>query len=177
MHHPNLLGASAIAISVLMAGCAQSRQVPFNEASFAGYGGSGSGMIKGTAYTVLRDNETRRVATPKATIKLMPANAYTEEIVTRRFFNRTKLERADPAFAKYVRRVHPDDDEGHFTFSHVPAGSYYVSSHLHWTYPSSYTDADGVTWDTDADIDQWIYSKIAVGKGQTVHVEDWSQGK
>lgn len=177
MKNPTILSATALAATLLITGCAQPRQVPFNEAAFAGYGGSGSGTIKGTAYTVLRDNQTQRVAMRGATIKLMPANDYTEEIVTRRFYNRTKLEPADPRFQKYVRRIHPDDDDGHFTFSHVPAGTYFVSSHLHWTYPSSWTDSDGVSWDYDAPIDQWIYARVSVGRGQTVHVEDWSQGK
>jgi len=155
-------------------GCAQDRQVPFDETAFAPYTHSGSATIKGTAFTVLR-NGNERTAVSNAVIKLVPANAYTEELVTRRYYNRVKLKPADPQYAKYVRRTHPDDD-GHFIFRNLPAGSYYVSAHLHWSVPSTYTDGDGNIQDTTSDEDQWIYKKVTVGNGQTADVEDWIQG-
>ena len=168
--------ASVAMVSLVTACAPQPRKAVFNESAFVPYAGSGSSTIKGTAYTVLRDNKNERVAASGAVIKLVPANAYTDEIVERRYYNRTKLEQADPRYQKYVRRTHPDDD-GHFVFNRLPAGDYYVSSHLHWTYDSSYTDSDGTIWPTTVPIDQWIYSKVSVGKGQTVDVEDWIQGK
>ncbi len=168
---------ASLAVASLVTACApQPRKAAFNESAFVPYAGSGSSTVKGTAYTVLRDNKNERVATSSAVVKLVPANDYTDEIVERRYYNRTKLEQADPRYQKYVRRTHPDDD-GHFVFSHVPAGSYYVSSHLHWSYESSYTDDNGTIWPTTIPVDQWIYAKVAVGKGQTADVEDWVQGK
>ena len=161
--------------ALALGGCAQDRQVPFDESAFVSYGKSGSSTIKGTAYTVLR-NGNERVAIHRAMIKLVPANAYTDEIVTRRYFNRVKLKPADPAYAKYVRRTHPDDD-GHFVFRNLPAGSYYVSCHLHWDVPTTFTDNDGNIQDTTCDEDQWVYQKVSVANGQTVDVEDWIQGK
>jgi hypothetical protein len=157
-------------------GCIQARKVPFEESAFVPYARSGSATIKGTAFTILRDNKHERVAGSKSVIKLVPANAYTEEIVSRHYFDRVKLEQADPRYARYVRRTSPDDD-GHFAFKNLPAGSYYVSCHLRWEVPDSYTDSDGVTWDTTADEDQWIYAKVSIAGGQTVDVEDWIQGK
>jgi hypothetical protein len=165
-----------LATSISLLGCVQARKVTFDESAFVPYGHFGSATIKGTAFTVLRDNKHEQVAVSKAVVKLVPANAYTDEIVTRRYFNRVKLEQADPRYAKYVRRTHPDDD-GHFVFSNLPAGSYYVSCHLHWSVPDSYTDADGITQETTAAEDQWVYSKVSVAGGQTVDVEDWVQGK
>lgn len=177
MQYPTFLSLTALAASLLVTGCApQPRQVPFNESAFTGYGGSGSGTISGTAYTVTKGGN-EKVAYTNATVKLMPANAYTEEIVTRHFHNRTKLEPADPRFQKYVRRTHPSDDSGHFVFTHVPAGTYYVSCHLRWSYPSTYMDNDGIVQNTDIDQDQWIYAKVTVGSGQTARVENWVQGK
>jgi len=178
MHYPAFLGVSGLAAALFFAGCApQPHQVPFSESAFAGYDRSGTGKITGSAYTVLRDHEHTRVPNRGNTIKLMPANAYTEEIVTRRYFNRVKLEKPDPRLERYVRRVQVMDDDGHFVFSRVPAGSYYVSTHLRWDYPSTYTDNDGTIWNTTVDVDQWIYSKVAVRSGETVQVENWDQGK
>ena len=62
-------------------------------------------------------------------------------------------------------------------FRGLPPGRYYVSCHLKWTTPSSYTDSDGTIWETEDNSDQWIYSDVTVGNGQTAHVEDWIQGK
>ena len=64
-------------------GCAQDRQVPFDESAFAPYSRSGSATIKGTAFTVLR-NGNERTAVGNAVIKLVPANAYTDDIAEAR---------------------------------------------------------------------------------------------
>src|ERR1700761_8416808 len=96
--------------AVSLLGCVQARKVPFEESAFVPYARSGSATIKGTAFTILRDNKHERVAGSRAMIKLVPANAYTDEIVNRHYYDRVKLEQADPRYAKYVRRTHPDDD-------------------------------------------------------------------
>jgi hypothetical protein len=163
--------------ALFFAACApQPRKVPFDETAFVPYGRSGSATIKGTAFTVMRDNKHERVAGNNAVVKLVPANAYTEEIVERRYYNRVKLEQADPRYDKYVRRTHPDDD-GHFIFTRLPAGEYYVSCHLRWSYDSTFTDADNNIQNTTVPVDQWIYQRVAVKSGQTADVEDWVQGK
>lgn len=177
MKYSRFLSVCALTASLLGAGCAPvPHQVPFNESAFAGYGGSGSGTISGQVVTVLTDR-SERVAYTNATVKLMPANDYTAEIVTRRFHYRHKMEPADPRFAKYVRRVHPYDNDGHFTFTRVPAGTYYVSCHISWSDPTSYTQDDGTIQSYDIDEDQWVWAKISVGSGQSVRVQSWSQGK
>jgi hypothetical protein len=169
--------AAALMTSLILGACApQPRKVPFDETAFVPYARSGSATIKGTAFTVLRDNKHERVASSNAVVKLVPANAYTEELVERRYYNRVKLEQADSRYARYVRRTNPDDD-GHFTFPHLPAGEYYVSCHLRWSHPSTYTDADNNIQTTTIDVDQWIYQRVAVKSGETADVEDWVQGK
>jgi hypothetical protein len=169
--------AAFLAAILSLCGCApQPRQVPFNETAFVPYARSGSATIKGTAFTVLKDNKHERVAGSGATVKLVPANAFTDEIMNRRYYDRVKLEPADPRYAKYVRRTHPDED-GHFIFTHLPPGEYYVSCHLRWDYPSTFTDSDNNIQNTVVDVDQWIYRRVAVQNGQTADVEDWVQGK
>lgn len=158
-------------------GCApQPRHVAFNEAAFIPYGRSGSGTITGTAFANLRGDKKMEVALSSATVKLLPANDYTEEIAERHYYNRVKLEPPDPRLARYVRRTHPDDD-GHFTFHGLPAGRYYVSCHLKWSVPWTYVDNDNTIWDNESKEDQWIYAEVSVANGQTVNVADWNQGK
>jgi hypothetical protein len=157
-------------------GCVQARRTPFDESAFVPYARSGSATIEGTAYTNLPGHKKMQVASSNAVIKLVPANAYTDEIAKRHYFNRVKLEPADPSYEKYVRRTNPDDD-GHFVFRNLPAGNYYVSCHLRWQAPSWYTDADGVLQPTTENLDQWIYARVSVAGGQTVDVENWFQGK
>ena len=166
----------SLGASLFVSACAPlPREVAFNEAAFSPYHGTGSATIVGTAYTVLRNKDTR-TATENATIKLVPDNAYTEEVATKRFQANRKLEPADPRYEKYVRRVHPDND-GHFAFRHLPAGKYIVAAHLHWSSTVVNTNDDGTTYDSDVPVDQWIYSRVAVKSGETVKVDDWNQGR
>jgi hypothetical protein len=174
MKHPSLVLPVFIAASVMLCSYAQTRRVAFDEAAFAGYGGSGSATISGTAFTILRDKSTV-TGDHNTVVKLAPDNDYTEEIANRHFENRVKLEPADPRFSKYVRRTHPDDG-GHFTFGHLPAGKYIVSCHVKWSFPSSYVDSDGTAWPETVDDNQWIYARVSVKAGQTLRIEDWAQG-
>jgi hypothetical protein len=146
------------------------RKVAYDESAFVPYRGSGSGAIVGTAFVQMRD-KTIRTATHLATVKLMPATPYTEEVAKVVFEGGRKLEPPDPRFIKYIRKVHPDDD-GHFAFHNLPPGNYYIGSHLHWTYPATSTDGDGNTTSYDADVDQWIYDHVSVKNGQTLNEED-----
>jgi hypothetical protein len=160
-------------------GCVETRvptrKVPFDETAFVPYARSGTARIKGTAYTLMQ-YDRRQTATSKSVILLEPANDYTDEIIKRRYNNRGSDEPADASYAKYIRRAKPDDS-GHFVFSNLPAGSYYVSCHMRWQNPSHYTDANGVLQTAPGqNLDQWIYAKVSVASGQTADVENWVQG-
>src|SRR6187402_3115843 len=119
MKYSSIRLAAILVAALSLCACApQPRRVLFNEAAFTGYSGSGSGTITGTAFIIMKDRNYQKTASSNAVVKLLPANAYTEEIVTRHYFNREKLEAPDPHLSKYVRRVHADNN-GHFTFNGV----------------------------------------------------------
>jgi hypothetical protein len=164
--------APLIAAAALLCSCAEQRTVAFEEAAFVHYGTSGSGTVTGTAFLAIAEGNVITAGDSKSEVKLMPANAYTDEIVTKHYQTNERIEPADPRFKKYVRRTHPDG-AGHFAFYHVPPGVYYVSCDLAWSVPSTYTDSNGTISATSDAITHWIYKKIAVGDGQTVRVESW----
>ena len=92
------------------------QKVAFNEAAFAGYGGSGSGQVMGRAAAVTGDSAEKPATFTKVT--LMPVNAYTTEIVQRSYVQQENLQQPDPRFQKYVRQVE-SDGAGKFVFRNV----------------------------------------------------------
>jgi hypothetical protein len=161
-----------IAAALFLGACApeQPRQVAFNEAAFAGYGGSGSGQVTGR--TVALIGVTAEKLAPFTNVNLMPVNAYTTEIVQRSYVRRENLQDPDPRFQKYVRQVESDGD-GNFVFRNVPPGDYYASCDFTYSYPSYNTDSNGNQVETELYYD----AKIRVRSGQTVTVESWQQGQ
>ncbi|MDR3402977.1 MAG: carboxypeptidase-like regulatory domain-containing protein [Chthoniobacter sp.] len=162
------------ATAVLFSACA-SHEVPFNEADFTRSAGTGTGTVDGQVFRISADDSTW-IQKHGSTVKLLPANAYTDEIVQRKYANRVHLMRPDSRMAKYVRKVRTDEN-GNFVFRHVPAGNYYVACHYKWTYPTDGTDADGNYEEVQASEDQWIYAHAQVISGKTTTVVGWDQGR
>jgi hypothetical protein len=150
----------------------QPRGVAYNEAAFAGYGGSGSGQVMGRA--VIRGNPVRVAA--NTIVALMPINAYTTEIVQRSYAGHEHLQEADPRLQKYVREVTSDGD-GNFVFRNVPPGNYYASCDVTWWDVSYNTDSSGNQVEANLNYDQWIYAKVSVRTGQNATVESWDHGQ
>jgi hypothetical protein len=164
--------ASILTSPLFLCSCAQQRTVAFDEAAFTRYGASGSGTVTGTAFLTIAKDNTITAGDSKSEVKLMPANAYTDEIVAKHYQTNLKIAPADPRFKKYVRKTN-SDGAGHFAFHHVPPGVYYVSCDLAWNAPSTSTDSNGAILATSDSMTHWIYKKISVGNGQTVRVESW----
>jgi hypothetical protein len=181
LHLPLL---SLFAATALLCSCAdvptvpQPRQVAFDEAAFAPYRGSGSGTIAGTATGLFFGTvqvyhpDTIRTAN-HLTVKLMPDNAYTEEMEQRTFTKRIPLVE-DPRFTRYVRET-TTDGSGHFSFHGVPPGNYYVSCRFTWpdTYPVYFGDDPWPQSLEPATAEQTLYAKVVIGPGQTVTVGNW----
>jgi hypothetical protein len=106
---------------------------------------SSSGTVSGTASLAIAEGNVITAGNSKSDVKLIPANAYTDEIVTNHYQTNLKIEPADPRFKKYVRQT-DTDAAGHFAFYHVPPGVYYVSCDLAWNAPYSYTDSSGTAF-------------------------------
>jgi hypothetical protein len=167
------LRLTIVAAALSLGSCAPEvpRQVPYNEAAFAGYGGSGSGQVTGRVAAII---DVERLA-PFTNVILMPANAYTTETVQRAYVRDENLKEPDPRFQAYVRQVESNGD-GIFVFRSVPPGDYYVSCDVSYSDPSYSTDGNGNTVLTQSSYDRWIYAKVRVGSGQTVTVKSWEQG-
>ena len=113
--------ATLITAAVFLGSCAQPRTVAFEEAAFARYGKSGSGTVTGTAFLAIAEHNVITAGDSKSAVKLMPANAYTDEVVTKHYQTNEMIEPADPRFKKYVRKTY-SDGAGHFAFHRVPPG-------------------------------------------------------
>jgi hypothetical protein len=160
-----LLQNFILAGALILSSCAQDHAVPFDAAAFARHSGTGTGIVTGTASLTNAYNRVVTAGDSSATIQLMPVNAYTDEIVEKSYKVIGRMSTSDPRFSKFVRETKPDD-AGHFTFTHVPPGSYYVSSELSCTDPST---------PDNTPLDRWIFKKISVANGQTVRVERWDE--
>jgi hypothetical protein len=88
-----------MAVALFLGSCVaeQPRLVAYNEAAFAGYGGSGSGQVTGRV--VLGE----RVAA-NTIVSLMPVNAYTTETVQRLYAVRENLRKRTLAFRSTCAR-------------------------------------------------------------------------
>jgi hypothetical protein len=180
MKHRSLRLPAILAVALSLGSCAPEvpRQVAYNEAAFAGYGGSGSGQVTGRAAAVIGGTRARPAEelAPFTKVTLMPVNAYTTEIVQRSYVQQENLQEPDPRFQRYVRQVE-SDRAGNFVFRSVPPGNYYVSCDVTYSFPSYNTDSNGNQTETPLYYDQWIYAKVRVRSGQTAMVESWEQGQ
>lgn len=131
--------AALIALMVaagLGAGCAPSHykhQVPFNEADYAPYAGTGTAAITGTAAVTLKDGKT--IAASSEFVFLIPGAAYSREWFEHEILAGHRIEGIDPRSLRVTRSA-TTDDKGRFTFSNVPPGDYYLTCAVAWEDPS-----------------------------------------
>jgi hypothetical protein len=172
MKYPALHLPALCAAALLLGSCASAHRVEFKESDFANFAVTGSGTVRGKAFRIRSDSSTV-VETGGTVVRLIPANAYTNEIVERKYTNREWLTRADARLAKYVREVETDD-HGHFAFTQVPPGNYYVSCHVQWTEPAK---GDRTLVEAEARGDEWLSNPVVVKNGEVATVTGWAQGK
>jgi len=147
--------------------------VAFDEAAFTGTLRSGTGVVQGQLAANFRDGTT--YYPPDTKVGLVPVNAYTSEIIQRKYINGAYLAKPDPRYAKYVR-IAVTDDQGRFSFSKVPPGEYYVGSKVSYTTTWTYTDDNGFS-ETEPETHIWRdYARITLQPGQKITITDWSTG-
>lgn len=138
MGHRNTV-LSFLVIGCLAVGCAADRHVPFDEAAFAPYAGSGTSTIMGQAFLKTRAGDVKYGAGDP--VLLIPSTPFTEEDYTRAVLNNEKLRNPPPevmrALAKYIRHT-TADGSGNFEFKEVPAGEYFVECPIVWEVPAGY---------------------------------------
>lgn len=119
-------------LCVLAAGCApkvyQYQNSP-DESELAPYGKPGDCAVHGQAYLKAKDGTIHYAAHIK--VILVPVTDYTTEWYRVGVLKQEVVPPFDPAVVKYVREA-TGDLEGKFTFSHVPAGKYYLASDINW---------------------------------------------
>jgi hypothetical protein len=149
-------------------------QVTYRDADFAAARGTGSGAVVGQAFATMEDNSVRYLE--NSSIDLQPVNAYTTEIIERRFARGENLMPSDPRYLRQGRSA-PTDATGHFEFHGLPSGEYYVGSSVDWKNWYWNTDGEGVMYKVWVQYAQPVYARVSVKNGQTVRVTDWSYGK
>lgn len=99
-------------------------QSPFDEQEFAPYARTGSSRISGEAYARLPGGNV--VLAAGSEVVLVPDTPYTRELLEpARSGQYSRVANLDPRYFRYRRKVTADDN-GHFRFTSVPAGSYIV---------------------------------------------------
>ena len=107
---------------------------------------------------------------------LLPVNAYTDEVIQKKYIEGRNLAQGDPRYDQYLRTTQADG-MGHFTFHGVPPGNYYIVSGVEWSHWIWNTDPDGNLYKITIAYRIPLFARIAVQNGQTVRVNDWTQGK
>ena len=154
--------ALALLASCALSGFATSqRRVPFNEAEFAAYRGSGSGSVTGQLSVTSSDGVVHAGSAGQGPnsihVTLLPVTAYTREMVEREIGDGENLGSSDPRFQKYARLTSTDAN-GNFAFRQIPAGEYFVSGLGEWTASGDFQY-------------QWACERVRVGKGETVRIK------
>jgi hypothetical protein len=162
---------SLAGLLAVCAGCAESRQTPFNEAEFSGTTGHGTGVVTGRAYVLFEDGKT---LINNDAVLLAPVTNYTTEAIQRKYVKGENLEPADPRLAKYVRAANTDED-GDFVIRDIAPGEYYVEGELNWTSSHLDTDQDGIETLMYTDHSQRIFARVSVRNNQTVRILEWNQ--
>jgi hypothetical protein len=153
--------ALALLASCALSGFATSqRLVPFNEAEFAAYRGSGSGSVTGQLSVTSSDGVVHAGSAGQGPnsihVTLLPVTAYTREMVEREIGDGENLGSSDPRFQKYARLT-TTDTNGNFAFRQIPAGEYFVCGLGQWTASGDFQY-------------QWACERVRVGKGETVRI-------
>ncbi len=129
-----------VALTVAALGCIPPPPAPvkyvttFDEAEYHRYAGTGTAAISGEAFLKTRGGDVKIGA--GSTVTLDPATRYAREWFTKegnawRTHNNLP---PDPRFVQF-RRTTVCDQHGHFTFSDLPAGRYFVRSTVTWETP------------------------------------------
>ena len=173
--------ALSLAVALAFSACVTQRQVPFHEADFKWAAGKGSGtvngqLVAGLTYVGWTGSHPETLVGHDEDIALLPANAYTEESIQRKYIKGEKLADGDPHEAQYLRDGQTDD-QGHFAFRDIPPGNYFVGAEVRWKTHYYHADDDNnllkwTVWHTCM-----VYARVAVKNGQISTVTEWNEGK
>jgi hypothetical protein len=123
-------------IVLLLFGCVApvAQTVPFDDAPFQPYVGTGTSTITGSAFMKTQGGDVKVGAGD--TVELVPSTPYTAERyeIARRGM---PVVPRDPRLAKYVRTTLADA-QGNFEFKNIPAGAYFLLCRITWMVPTQF---------------------------------------
>lgn len=155
--HP--LRRVALLLALFLASCAFAgfnavpRQVAFNEADFATYGGPGTASVTGQLICSYEGKNHPGQGTP---VTLLPVTAYTKEMIDRELGDGVTLMPSDSRLKKYIRITNADH-QGNFAFRHVSRWEYFVAGEAGWD-------------KADYELHQWACERVTVHNGQMVNI-------
>jgi len=126
--------------ALILCGCAARVipvTVPFTDDEYARYSGAGPCSVQGQAFLKTRGGSVKYAAGED--VKLLPYTPYLAEILN---INAVYGQQALATDQRYwsTKRNTVADAEGHFEFSKLPCGDYYIETRVTWEIPiSAYT--------------------------------------
>ena len=135
------------------------RKATFQQEEYAAYLARGTSMLSGEAFVVTPGGEVRYGS--GVTIRLIPATAYGKEFLDLDLIREEPYTNPplDERIYSAVRSTQADS-KGHFSFSRIPAGNYFLYTAIYWEVPSrgpgSYSSRTGGR----------IWKSIAVANGE-----------
>lgn len=165
MRRTTMMGTIGMAsAALLLAACAGTafkplpHLAPYHDADLASAATSGTATVTGQAFLKTRGGDVKYGAGNP--VYLLPVSPYTTELFRTEIVGGRVMTAPDPGLGKYQRAA-TADGTGHFTFTNVPAGQYYVYSLIQWEIPGQYgLETTG----------GYAYSTVAAVDGETANV-------
>jgi hypothetical protein len=145
--------------AMLLVGCVTTitQSVPYNDADFEKYAGTGTSNITGSAFLKTRGGDVKVGA--GSTVELIPSTPYTYERFAPQNTN-VNFGPRDFRLAKHIRTA-LGDAQGNFEFTGIPAGDYILACSIEWQYASgSYASTTGGQ----------VVTRVSVKAGETKKV-------
>ena len=126
---------------ILVPGCATppakryERTAPFNETEYAPFAQAGSATITGQAFLKTRGGDVKLGAGD--TVYLNPVTTYSIEWFNVNAISQLPITEGDPRAAKYHKQT-VADGSGHFKFSNLAPGEYFLTCTITWEVPTGY---------------------------------------
>jgi hypothetical protein len=159
-----------VALASVVAGCAHRLRadmiwtpLPFDEAEYAALPKAGTGVVKGQVFAKTIGGTVKTGAGSE--VLLIPATKFNDQWYRETFvYQHAALTNPDARYATF-NRVKTADGDGRFEYTKIPAGRYYVLSHVTWEAVSDnpYSRRLGVT-DTQGG---WVSRVVEVKDGET----------
>ena len=160
-----LLSIAALLLPALAltTGCSKpyQRTTLFVEAEYAPYEHPGTAKIAGQAFIRTRHGDVKYGA--GEWVVLNPVTSYSKEWFDVAVLEGKKMSPVDTRIGRYQQKVLADGD-GHFKFSRVPAGNYYVVCPIFWVAEASLYEGLGYSWGEGG----VAYAIVSVREGETV---------